>query len=181
MLEQRVREWGRTAAGAELVAMTVMSRTTLQIGAGGDVSHSVVQSAGAALLCGQAPAADPARPILLLYDASPAATQALELAIRLAGHPGGITVITLATDAARAAALRQRATARLQSESIAFRLRDLGAARTSAAIELLRREHGSLVLLPVDGTMPAGLSLQILLQRLGLPVLQVRAKGSEPA
>ena len=106
---------------------------------------------------------------------------ALELAIRLAGHPGGITVITLAADAARAAALRQRATARLQSESIAFRLRDLGAADTSAAIELLRREHGSLVLLPVDGTMPAGLSLQILLQRLGLPVLQVRAKGSEPA
>jgi len=169
------------AADAEFVALSVRSRTELRIGPAGDATQVVVESASATLLCDRAAAADPARPILLPYDGSPTARQALELAVRLARQGEGLTIVACAADAEALAGLQRDLRDRLRSEDIAFRIRELRDGDRNQLIAVLRRERACLVVMPVDGGLLGGLAPAELLERLGLPVLQVRARAGAAA
>jgi len=178
---QPAAEFLAAAADAEFVALSVRSRAELRIGLAGDATQVVVESASATLLCDRAVTTDPARPILLLYDGSPTARQALELAVRLARQGEGLTIVACADDADALAGLQRDLRDRLRSEDIAFRIRELRDGDRNQLIAVLRRERACLVVMPVDGGLLGGLAPAELLERLGLPVLQVRARAGAAA
>lgn len=112
-------------------------------------------------------------PVMVTYDGTPAARQALRLAARLAQKEASrLTVLVLATAPEAAQRLQTETTELLRGARFTVRYRQLKSASTAALTHEVRAERSGVLVL--SGTMLPQGALQALLDEVGCPVLLVR-------
>ncbi len=112
-------------------------------------------------------------PVVVTYDGSPTARQALIMATRLAQRKGGYLVVLILADAPdEAQRLRAQAANWLRGRELVMRYRQLAGAGAATLIQEVRAE-GSGVLVLSSTTLPPE-PLQTLLDEVDCPVLLVR-------
>lgn len=122
-------------------------------------------------------------PVLVTFDGSAPARQALATAARLAetakeGDGAGLIVLLLGRaaepDASRAETVEQEIADLLSGRGLAVRFRRLPGAVVSNLVEAVRRERGGLLVLGGEEPLLQGEAIQALLDEIDCPVLLVR-------
>ncbi len=158
----------------------VLGRSSYRIGtaAGGTARAAAAHARSSVLVVGRGGSIG--KPLLVAYDGSPAADRALDVAARLDGSAGELTVLVTAPTPEQAERLAERARRRLEREGQGKgqgqgqgKVRWIVAARRE---DLVRAARASGALLVLGAASPAlgGAGLDVLLDEIESPLLLVR-------
>jgi nucleotide-binding universal stress UspA family protein len=150
----------------------VLGRTGRRVGRrpGGTARAAASRAPTSVLLVGPGPGLG--QPILVAYDGSPAADRVLDLAARLDGGAGGLTVLMTAASPAEAEKLAERARRRLAREGESAP-RCVMVARRQDLVRAVQAS-GALLVLGAAAAALGEAGLELLLEEIESPLLVVR-------
>lgn len=160
------------ALEADLLIMGKVSRPLIRrIRMGSTARAAAAEAPCCVLLLRRGGAIGP--PVVLAYDGSPAAQQALTVAAHLARRQRGyLSVLILTAAAEKARELESQVVDRLHGQELVIRFSRLEDTSVSTLIQLLAAEKSGVLVL--GGTSLAPEALQTLLDEVDCPVLLVR-------
>ncbi len=150
----------------------VLGRTSHRLGAapGETARAAAARAPSSVLLVGRGTRI--ARPLLVAYDGSPMADRALDVAARLDGSAGPLTVLVAASTPEQAERLTERARRRLERQGLG-KVQWIAAARREDLVRAARTS-GALLVLGVASSEPGDGGLGTLLDEIESPLLFVR-------
>ncbi len=150
----------------------VLGRTSYRLGAapGETARAAAARAPSSVLLVGRGGSIG--RPLLVAYDGSPMAERALDVAARLDGTAGPLTILVTAPTMEQAERLAERARLRLERQGQG-QVRWIAAARRGDLVRAVRRS-GALLVLGVASAALDDPGLASLLEEIESPLLLVR-------
>jgi len=162
------------ASGADLLILGLTGRRVLQTGRPGTTALAAVMRSTRSVLVLR-PGVDITERALALYDGSPGADMALDLAARIAADDGGmLTVVLRAENEAEAQKLRRRAGETLTEYGVNGRYRVAPAPTLNDLCRAVTMAGASVLVISAADPLLAGEGSRRLLEDVACPVLLVR-------
>jgi nucleotide-binding universal stress UspA family protein len=115
-----------------------------------------------------------ASPLTVVFDGSPLAERALDVALSLLEQDRRVRVLLLANGQERLSPLREQVDTQLKGQEVDVRFRALTESNVFRLVQAIKDEECGTLILPVTSTILEDSALQGLLEELEIPILLVR-------